>query len=30
LAGALQGNGVRERLSDRQPGSRQGAAAAEE
>ena len=29
LAGTLQGHGVRERLSDRQPGSRQGAVAAE-
>ena len=29
LAGALQGPGLRERLSDRQPGSRQDAAAAE-
>ena len=29
LAGALQGHGLRERLSDRQPGSRQGAVAAE-
>ena len=29
LAGALQGHGLRERLSDRQPGSRQDAAAAE-
>ena len=29
LAGALQGDGVRERLSDRQPGGRQDAAAAE-
>ena len=29
LAGALQGHGLRERLSDRQPGSRQDAVAAE-